>query len=365
MWIRKIVAPLLLALLVLGVGYGLWKSHSETSTAGRATAIETVRGLIGSEKESFLTNPQVQEILRSHQITLEVEKAGSRQIVQRTDLKNYDFGYPSGQPSAVRLQQMVRAGETFTTFYTPMVIASWAKLIPPLEKAGIVEKRAGVVYVVDMERLLKMMEQGTRWKDLQGNKDFAVGKSILINTTDLRTSNSAAMFLALMSYIANSSNVVQSNAEASKVLPMLMPIFLKQGYQELSSAGPFDDYLSMGMGKAPMVMIYESQFIEHLLHTPQRDPEMVMLYPEPTLFAKHILVPFNEKGKKLGQLLATDPQLQAIASRYGYRTSNAELFTRTTQPLGGGIPATLTNVIDPPTHEMMERMISAIEAQLN
>lgn len=355
MLIRKIVAPLLLILLIAGVGYGLWQSWHQPPASTNA-GLETIRGLIGSEKESFLNDPQVQAVLRQHHIALEVEKAGSRQIALRTDLKRYDFGYPAGQPSAVRLQQITQANEVFHTFYTPMVIASWAKLIPPLMQAGIVQKHNGVAYVVDMPKLLQLMEQGTRWKELPGNKDFAVGKSILINTTDPRSSNSAAMFLALMSYVANGNNVVQSETEADKVLPRLLPVFLKQGYQEASSAGPFDDYLSMGIGKAPLVMVYESQFIEHLLHSPQRDPAMVMLYPEPTLFTKHILVPFNDKGKKLGRLLATEPQLQALASQYGYRTI---------QPLGDGIPATLTHIIDPPTYEMLERMLNAIEAQLN
>ena len=33
----------------------------------------------------------------------------------------------------------------------------------------------------------------------------------------------------------------------------------------VGSAGPFEDYVEIGMGKAPLVMIYESQFIEYAL----------------------------------------------------------------------------------------------------
>jgi hypothetical protein len=40
-------------------------------------------------------------------------------------------------------------------------------------------------------------------------------------------------------------------------------LFLRQGFQESSSAGPFEDDTTMGMGKAPLVMIYESQFLEY------------------------------------------------------------------------------------------------------
>ena len=41
----------------------------------------------------------------------------------------------------------------------------------------------------------------------------------------------------------------------------MSPLFLRQGYVENSSEGPFDDYLVQGMGKAPMVMIYEAQYL--------------------------------------------------------------------------------------------------------
>ena len=37
---------------------------------------------------------------------------------------------------------------------------------------------------------------------------------------------------------------------------------------------------------------------------------MVILYPIPTVFSKHVLVPFNEKGMRLGQLLEHDPELR-------------------------------------------------------
>jgi hypothetical protein len=38
-------------------------------------------------------------------------------------------------------------------------------------------------------------------------------------------------------------------------------LFLKQGFVENLSEGPFENYLLMGVGKAPLVMIYESQYV--------------------------------------------------------------------------------------------------------
>ncbi|MEI4913969.1 hypothetical protein Q8G39_28370, partial [Klebsiella pneumoniae] len=70
----------------------------------------------------------------------------------------------------------------------------------------------------------------------------------------------------------------------------------------------------MGMGKAPLVMIYEAQYIEYqAAHTQNRNGQMLLLYPQPTVFTKHIFIPFDAKGDKLGDLLANDPDLQRLA----------------------------------------------------
>src|SRR5256885_12988338 len=68
------------------------------------------------------------------------------------------------------------------------------------------------------------------------------------------------------------------------------------------------------MGKAPLLVAYESQLVEFLLRHPQRrSGEMVMLYPQPTLYSKHVLVPYTPAGDRVGQLLESDPQLRALA----------------------------------------------------
>jgi hypothetical protein len=170
------------------------------------------------------------------------------------------------------------------------------------------------------------------------------------------------MYLALASYVANGNNVVQSEADIQKVLPLVTSIFLKQGFQEGSSAGPFEDYVSMGIGKAPMVMIYEAQFLEYLNKAAgKHNPDMVLLYPKPTLFTKHVFVALSAKGVKLGQLLETDPELQTLAVEYGYRTAGQTQFAKAIGDRKWPVPATLVDVIDPPTFEVLERMITEID----
>lgn len=363
---KRLIGPLLAVLLLLGVGFAGYRSYSQNqaSQAARLQAeqVEQVRGLIGSEKEGFYNDPRVQAVLRKNGLVVAFEKVGSRAIAQRTDLQTFDFAHPAGAPAAQKIQQSAKAVQVFTPFFTPMVVASWQQLLPTLMAEGLVKKEADSYYLVDMPRLVALMDRGTRWKDLKDNSAYAVSKSLLVSSTDVRRSNSGAMYLALASFVANGNNVVQSDAELQKVLPLMTSIFLKQGFQEGSSAGPFDDYVSMGLGKAPMVMVYESQFLEYVGKVGGKpNPDMVLLYPKPTLFTKHVFVALSPRGARLGHLLETDPELQAIAVDYGYRTSNQGLFASAMADKKLPVPLALVDVIDPPSFEVLERMIAEIE----
>jgi hypothetical protein len=365
MEVKRILGPLLAAALAVGVAAAVYVSAGrkadEQAASKAASAIVDIKGMIGSEKESFFLDARVAQILLSkHGLRVKVEKVGSREIATR-DFKGYDFAFPAGAPASIALQQKVKARQTYPTFFTPIAIASWKALLPVLEGEGIVKKIDGAYFIVDMKRLLNLIEGGTRWRDLKNNTAYPTGKSILISTTDVRKSNSAAMFLALASYVANDNNVVDDAQQASKVLPLVTPLFLRQGLQEASSSGPFEDYTTMGMGKAPLVLIYESQFLEYQSKRAQPNLDMVLLYPQPTIYTKHILVPFSEGGHTLGNALATDVQLQQLAAQYGYRTASTEHFSAFLKEKNLGAPAVLLDVIDPPSFETLERMIGAIE----
>jgi len=361
---RRIVGPLLTLVLAIGVAAGLWWSFQGQQAHERDASRILVRGLAGSEKLPFLTDARVQARLAELGIELQVQKAGSREIALRPDLAQFDFAYPAGVPAAVKLQKEKGVSRSFATFFTPMAVASWKPIVTLLEAQGIVSRRDGTWYIIDMMKLMRWMSEGRRWRDIPGNTQYPVAKSVLISSTDHRTSNSAAMYLALLSYLANERNVVQDETQAQAVLPQLAPLFRKQGYQESSSAGPFEDYLAMGMGKAPLVMIYEAQFIEHLAQTPAaaRHPDMVLLYPAPTVYTKHVLVPFNDKGARLGEALANDEVLQRLAVEFGYRVSKPGLFDEINRARGIKAPEVLLDVIDPPAYEVLENMIEAIEA---
>ena len=128
----------------------------------------------------------------------------------------------------------------------------------------------------------------------------------------------------------------------------------------------FDDYLVMGMGKAPMVMIYEAQFVTQTVRADgSMSDEMVLLYPEPNLYTKHILVTFNANAEKLGEALKNDEELQKLEIEYGFRNSNLAYQQEFWQQHNIQLPQNLINMIEPPSYEVLEGMIQQIETKYN
>lgn len=379
---KKFLGPALALLLLVGVVFGIVlsardkqvgergaqdaKSAAVAAAGNRAATGKrmTVRILTGSEKLDFLRDPELAKALDAQGIVLDVQKAGSREIATHPDLKSFDAAYPAGVAAAQKIATATGSRRMSNSFYTPMAVASWKQLLPPLEANGIVRKQGGAYYIADMHKLVELMEQGARWKDLQPNPAYAVGKSVLIGSTDVRTSNSAAMYLALVSYVANGDNVVDSDAAADRVVDRLLGLFSKQGYQESSSSGPFEDYVTMKLGKSPLVMVYEQQFLQYAFQHPGIDPDMVLLYPQPTVLTKHTIVALTDEGARFADVFQHDPAIQKIASRYGFRGSdNAALFAEA-KARKIEMPQTLVDVIDPPTYDLLERMIVRIESTL-
>lgn len=356
---RKLVGPLLGILVLAGVGVAIYFSASEEAL-NRATV--EVNGLIGSEKRSFFDDPRVKQRLKKLGIIANYRKAGSRQIAVHPELRNQDYAFPAGLPAAEKIRREIANTRSYSPFFSPMAIASWKPIAELLVANGVAEKKSDH-YTLNMQKYLELFKQSTRWKDLKDNKVFPVNKSFLINSTDIRKSNSAAMYLAIASYTLNQNNVVQNEQQMQAVLPVATELFKRQGFVENSSAAPFEDYLVMGMGKAPMVMMYEQQFIyKASLADGSMTPDMVLIYPEPTLFTKHTLVALTDNGKRLGEALETDPELQQLAIEHGLRNSNVAYFREFIKKHNLPVADNLVNVIDPPSYNIIEGMIKQIEA---
>jgi len=360
---RRLAAIGLAVVLIVGVGIGIATSiHLGGSSGSPAPQVVTLNGLIGSEKAPFFADQRVKDALLKGGFIVNVQTAGSRQIAQ-ADLSNEDFAFPAGIPAGSEIKNSHPGSTTYQPFYTPMAIATWKPIVDLLEQAGVAHQRTGYV-ALDMDGFVKMAQKGTRWTDLVGNTTYPVNKSILISSTDPRTSNSAAMYLSLASYCANNDNIVQSDADVATVMPIVSPLFLKQGFVDSSTEEPFDDYLVQGMGKSPMVMIYESQFVARAAaNDGSITSDMVLMYPEPTIYSKHTFVALDDNARRLGDYLTNDPGMRELATEFGFRTIDAAGFQTFVKAHNLSVPDSFVDVIDPPTYETLEKMITNLEQQ--
>lgn len=362
---RIIGVAVLLAVVLVGVlTFMNNKTKADTSTGASesGSGTVTITGVIGSEKKAFFDDPRVQAVFAENGLNVKVETAGSRDIAN-IDLSKYDFAFPSSAPAAQKISDKVKSRSIYSPFYSPMAIASYKPVMELLAKNGVASQNAQGVWHVNMSAYLKLVSEGKKWKDLDGAAAlYPSPRSVLINSTDIRKSNSAAMYLALASFSLNNDFPVSTDVQVDKVLPVASKMFLAQGYSESSSDDPFQNYLSQGKGAVPMVMIYESQFVGEAINDPKRiSDDMVLAYPDPTVFSKHTLIPVTNKADKLGTLLTSNPKLVELIADYGFRpSSDATAFNKAITESKVNVEKNIIDIADAPSYEMLEAMLTKI-----
>ncbi|MFX0578147.1 three-helix bundle dimerization domain-containing protein [Nocardia nepalensis] len=357
-----LAAAVVVLVLALVIGFAVRQPDEPTAAGVAAPGVSTVHGVVGSEKMAFFEDSRVVEALARKGVQVAVDPAGSRQIATSIDLGKYDFAFPSSAPAAERIQRARNISTKYTPFSSPMAIATFQPIADLLTAAGVL--RPGPAPTFDIARYLELVRNDVEWDKLPGNTVYPVHKNILVSTTDPRTSNSAAMYLAIASHVANDNTIVQGPAAEQAVLPTLSRLFVRQGYTENSTEGPFREYLSAGMGPTPMVWIYEAQFVEASVRG-QLKPGMVLTYPSPTVLSQHTLVPLTASGDRIGRLLATDPDLQRLAAEHGFRTSDPTQFTKVTADNHVPVATDLIDMIDTPTNDTLEHLLDGVTKSYN
>lgn len=347
-------------------------SGALSGVAGKLTGavpVQELSGLIAVDVEPYFQDERVQRALAAHGYRLKVSRVGSRDMAARVVSGQMpDFFYPSGVVAANQIADAAKkanlAATPYSPIYTPMVIASWTPIAQILAANDMAREASPGVWNVDLAKLTQTMLDKKRWKDLKGAQAYDVGKSVLVSTTDVRKSNSAAMYLALTSYAANGGELVTDRENAQKMARAVVGLFKRQGYQENYVNGNFDDYVSIGIGKTPMAFIYENQLVNYAMAKKGLAPGMVLLYPQPTLFNKVVFVASSERAKKLGELLAADADLQRLAVEYGFRIADSGYFVKSAKAAGLAVEERITQVIDPPSFEIMGEMIDVISREM-
>lgn len=364
---KRAIGLALAVVLVIGiVGVVLWgrlfTGGGEDDPA--AADLTTVSGVIGSEKKPFFDDPEVKEIFAERGLDVTVVTAGSRQIATSVDLEKVDFVFPSSAPAAEKIKRETGTSTVYAPFYSPMAVATFTPIVKLLETAGIAYQDAAGTWHLRMSEYLKLVAAGTRWNQLPGAETtYNSSRSILISSTDIRQSNSAAMYLSMASYVANGDRIVSTPESEAAVIDQAASLFLAQGFSASSSEAPFEDYLSQGIGSKPMVMIYEAQFLGRQMSKTGSSAitdDMVLMYPDPTVLSKHTVVPLTDPGATVGQLLVDDPRLAKLAAEYGFRPADSSVFTTALEANDIAVPPNPVNVVEPPSYETLESMISQI-----
>jgi len=376
---KAIVTAVLLTALGGAVFFALRGTQQEQLASGQNPTLslpglrgmQTVEltGVIALDVEPYFKDPRVIKALLDNGFRLNVTRIGSRDMAQRVAQSGGpDFMFPSGIVAANQILDAAKrvnlAGTQYTPFYTPMVIASWKPIAGILQANGLATSLTGGAYSVDLAKLVALMQAKTRWKDMKSSSAFDVNKSVLVSTTDVRKSNSGAMYLALAAYALNNNELPGDRATAELVAKKAADLFKRQGYQENYVNGNFDDYVAIGIGKTPMAFIYENQMIAYALSKPVA-VDMVLLYPNPTIVNKVVFVAMNERSKRLGDLLTTNAELLSAGLEYGFRTSDSAAFLQKVQAAKLGVDEKLNHLIDPPSSETMSLMIDVVSREMS
>jgi len=363
--------------LLAAFGAAAWLSFQKSAPPGaslpglrQTVPVVELTGLITLEVELYFKDERVIRALADKGFRVNVTRIGSRDMAARAIAGQApDFFFPSGVVAANQIADTARKSgittASYSPFYSPMVIASWVPVAQVLAANGMARETQPRVWSVDLDKLVTAMLERKRWKDLASAKAYEVNKSILVSTTDLRRSNSAAMYLALTSSAMNGGEVVSERAAARKIARQAAELFKRQGYQENYVNGNFDDYVSIGMGKTPLAFIYENQMVSYALARKGVAADMVLMYPQPTIFSKVVFVAAAEKAKGLGEALSNDATLQRLAVDYGFRIGDAAYFAQTARAAGLAVDERLTQIVDPPSHDIMGEMIDIVAAEMS
>ncbi len=326
----------------------------------------TLKGLITSEKEAFFKDPDVIKIFQSNGFDIQYERWASGKIAQVKNINEFgeykDFVFPPGIQTATAVKQNLK-GKDFQVFYSPMVVGSWEPVEEILVKNGYANQVDGVSYL-DMDKFLKASTQKVRWKDLKGSDAYPVNKVLSIGTTDATTSNSSKMFISLASYIFNGSEMVTTQEELQKVTPSIRQMMIAQGSRPTSSTNMIQDYTVMGMGKSPMIFLYEQEWVTETAKSNHElnGTKMKVIYPKPTIFTKHVLIGFNPDVEKFADFMNTNIEIRQMAVKYGFRQSGKNDLVDSQKKVVI-LPANILDVIDPPSYDLLESMTQVIEAK--
>lgn len=364
----RIIAGVVFLVLAAGA-IGFWQL-SQPEPEDPPPPVTTVRGYYGGEKQAFLQNPEVLAILRDrYNLELEIIRRGSIEMVSypASEYENIDFVWPSNEVAVALYEERNGNVSDETIFRSPIVMYSWQPVVEGLIAQNIVERRNDTFYVIDMPALVDLILSGTTWEEI-GVEELG-NTTIRVISTDPTESNSGNMFYGLLLNLLSQKEAGEEVA-TQDTLPLVLPTvetyYQRQGLMSSSSGDMFENYVTTGIGANPLIVGYENQLIEFYLAFPDLRPlieaDARILYPEPTVWSSHPMIPLTDGGRALVEALQ-DEDLQRIAwTQHGFRSEIPTINDPATLGFEQGVPSTITRVLNLPRPSVMQAMIDALEA---
>jgi hypothetical protein len=346
------VIVLVLVLAVVGAVAG----HVLGRRAGAGPGdVKRLTALVGSEKLPYFADPAVKAALAKHGWAVRADAAGSRQMPTR--LSGYDFAFPSGKATAEEVRRHGNPkGDNVVVFSSPLAIATFGGIVDLLQSAHLAARDgADHVWRLDLKALVEANQRNLKWTDIPGNVTRPVAQNVLVATARPADSNSAAMFAYLLEQAPGGD------------VAAVAKLFTDQGAVDSTSEEPWEAYLRSGGNSAPMVLVYEAQFVDHAVNEGLQGQQTLM-YPAPTLVCQHTIVPLSEDGVAVAELLATDPELQRLAARHGFRTADAALSAPVldqVRPGDAALPRTVDGAVTDPGFETQHALLTRLEEKMS
>ena len=344
---------IVLLLVIVGAGGYMYYQNQTPNDV-------SISGFIGGEKIPLVENKDFkQRAKKSYGLSMDYRKEGSLAMAS-VDTTDRDYLWPSSQ---LALELFRKNGgkdlQNEIVFNTPIVLYSRKIVVDALIDQGVVREENGV-HFVDMTKLAGLMKDEKTWADIGLSQLYG---PILVDTTDPNESNSGNMFLGLLANALNDNKPV-TTASIDNVKEDITRIYNQIGYMQTSSIDMFNQFLRQGVGSFPIIAGYESQLLEFSKQEPdmyeQIRDDIIILYPEPTVWSSHVYIALTDQGK-VGLNALMDKEIQTLAWKdHGFRTivsgtENPDEFNV------NGMADQVTKIMQMPNIDVMLELMEAIK----